>query len=178
MTSYVALLRGINVGGKNKVPMAKLREVFATLGHEDVVTYIQSGNVVFTSTVKPVQAARDIATAISAVFGLRVPVIVRTRAELAKVITSNPYLKRGVDASKLHVTFLSDRPTAAAIKQLDPDRCPPDEFSVLGKEIFMFMPNGMGRTKLTIDYFEKRLGTEGTARNWNTVNKLLDLMPR
>jgi uncharacterized protein (DUF1697 family) len=76
------------------------------------------------------------------------------------------------------VTFLADRPAAAAIKQLDPGRCPPDEFTVLGKEIFMFMPNGMGRTKLTIDYFEKRLGTEGTARNWNTVNKLLDLMPR
>jgi uncharacterized protein (DUF1697 family) len=174
----VALLRGINVGGKNKVPMAELRELFATLGHEDVVSYIQSGNVVFTSPVKPAQAAGDIAAAIKKEFGLPVPVIVRTRAELAKVTTSNPYLKRGADASKLHVTFLADRPTAAAIKQLDPDRCPPDKFTVQGKEIFMFMPNGMGRTKLTIDYFEKRLGTQGTARNWNTVNKLLDLMPR
>lgn len=177
MTSYVALLRGINVGGKNKVPMAELRELFATLGHEDVVSYIQSGNVVFTSTVKPAQAASDLAAAIVKEFGLRVPVIVRTRTELAKVITSNPYLKRGAD-SKLHVTFLADRPSAAAIKRLDPDRCPPDEFTVQGREIFMFMPNGMGRTKLTIDYFEKRLGTQGTARNWNTVNKLLDLMPR
>ena len=178
MTSYVALLRGINVGGKNKVPMAELRELFATLGHEDVVSYIQSGNVVFTSTVKAAAAASDIAAAILAEFALRVPVIVRTRAELAKVITSNPYLKRGADASKLHVTFLTDRPAAAAIKQLDPDRSSPDEFTVQGKEIFMFMPNGMGRTKLTIDYFEKRLGSQGTARNWNTVNKLLDLMPR
>jgi uncharacterized protein (DUF1697 family) len=177
VTLYVALLRGINVGGKNKVPMAELRELFGTLGHEDVVSYIQSGNVVFTSTVKPAQAASDLAAAIVKEFGLRVPVIVRTRAELAKVITGNPYLKRGADASKLHVTFLADRPSAAAIKQLDPDRSRPDEFTVQGREIFMFMPNGMGRTKLTIDYFEKRLGTQGTARNWNTVNKLLDLMP-
>ena len=107
---------------------------------------------------------------------MRVPVIVRTRAELAKVARGNPYLKRGADASKLHVTFLADAPSTAAIKQLDPDRSRPDEFTVQGREIFMFMPNGMGRTKLTIDYFEKRLGTHGTARNWNTVNKLLDLM--
>ena len=102
--------------------------------------------------------------------------IVRTRAELAKVATANPYLTSGVDVSKLHVTFLADKPTAAAIKQLDPERSAPDEFTVQGREIFMLLPNGMGRSKLTIDYFERRLGTTATARNWNTVNKLLDLM--
>jgi uncharacterized protein (DUF1697 family) len=177
MASYVALLRGINVGGKAKVPMAALRELFAALGHEDVVTYIQSGNVVFTSSVRPVQAAADISAGIKKTFGLQVPVIVRSRAELAKVVKGNPYLKRGADASVLHVTFLADKPTAAAVKQLDPDRCPPDEFIVKGREIFLLLPNGMGRTKLTIDYFEKRLGISGTARNWNTVSKLLDLMP-
>ena len=76
------------------------------------------------------------------------------------------------------MTFLADRPAAAAIEQLDPDRSPPDEFIVKGREMFMHLVNGMGRTKLGIDYFEKRLGTIGTARNWNTVNKLLDLMAR
>jgi uncharacterized protein (DUF1697 family) len=177
-TSCVALLRGINVGGKNKLPMADLRALFGTLGHEDVATYIQSGNVVFTSSAKPARVASDIADGIVKEFGLQVPVIVRTRTELAKVAKSNPYLAAGADVAKLHVTFLADRPTAASIATLDPDRCPPDEFIVTGKEIFMHLPNGMGRTKLTIDYFEKRLGTHGTARNWNTVNKLLDLMPR
>jgi uncharacterized protein (DUF1697 family) len=176
MTVCAALLRGINVGGKNKVPMAALRDVFATLGHEDVVTYIQSGNVVFTSSVKPAQAARDIAAGIKGEFGLQVPVVVRTRAELAKVAKTNPYLAAGVDVSKLHVTFLDAKPTAAAVRELDPERSAPDEFTVRGREIFMLLPNGMGRTKLTIDYFERRLKTTATARNWNTVNKLLELM--
>ncbi len=178
MTSYVALLRGINVGGKNKVPMAKLKDVFAGLGHEDVVTYIQSGNVVFTSSVKPDQAARDLAAAIQQELGLVVPVVLRTRAELARVIKANPYLSSAEDESMLHVVLLADKPTAAAIAKLDPDRSAPDEFTVKGREIFMLLPNGMGRTKLTIDYFEKRLDTTGTARNWRTVNKLLDLMDR
>jgi uncharacterized protein (DUF1697 family) len=176
--SYVALLRGINVGGKNKLPMADLRELVTALGHEDVVTYIQSGNIVFRSTLKPAKVATDIAAGIAKGFGLRVPVIVRTRAELAQVAKNNPYLAPGADVAKLHVTFLADEPAATSIATLDPERCPPDEFIVKGKEIFMLLPNGMGRTKLTIDYFEKRLGTQGTARSWNTVNKLLDLMTR
>ncbi len=176
MTSYVALMRGINVGGKNKVPMARLRVMFETLGHGDIVTYIQSGNVVFTSAAKPPRVARDIAAGIEQEFGIRVPVVVRTRAELAKVVATNPYVKAGADVAKLHVTFLADRPAAAAIKRLDPDRSPPDEFVVKGREVFLHLPNGMGRTKLGVDYFENRLGTIGTARNWNTVNKLLELM--
>jgi uncharacterized protein (DUF1697 family) len=178
MTSLVALLRGINVGGKNKVPMAKLREVFDSLGYEDVATYIQSGNVVFTSTDKEPKVTRDVAAAITAEFGFDVPVTVRTRAELAKVVASNPYLKAGADESTLHVMFLAAKPTAAAIKTLDPERCPPDEFTVRGREIYLLLPNGMGRTKMTNDYFDRRLGTHGTARNWRTVNHLLELMPR
>jgi uncharacterized protein (DUF1697 family) len=176
LTAYAALLRGINVGGKNKVPMAELRTLFETLGHANVVTYIQSGNVVFTSAAKPAKIAADITGAIAGEFGLTVPVIVRSRTELRRVLTSNPYLDTGVGPSKLHVTFLADRPTKAAIATLDPDRSPPDEFAVVGREIFMLLANGMGRTKLTIDWFERGLGTRGTARNWNTVNKLVDLM--
>jgi uncharacterized protein (DUF1697 family) len=176
MTSYVALLRGINVGGKNKVPMAKLREVFAGLGHEDVATYIQSGNVVFTSPDQEAKVAREIAAAILAEFGFDVPVTVRTRAALAKVTRDNPYLQAGADESKLHVMFLAAKPTAAAIRQLDPHRCPPDEFTVRGREIYLLLPNGMARTKMTNDYFDRRLGTHSTARNWRTVNRLLALM--
>jgi uncharacterized protein (DUF1697 family) len=176
VTSYVALLRGINVSGRNKLPMTALTALLEGLGYEDVVTYIQSGNVVFTSAAKEAKVASDIAGAVEKKFKFRVPVIVRTRAQLQKVVAGNPYLEAGADPSKLHVTFLAAKPTAAAIKQLDPDRCPPDELTVRGREIYMLLPNGMGRTKLTIDYFEKRLGTQASARNWNTVNKLLGLM--
>jgi uncharacterized protein (DUF1697 family) len=178
LTTYVALLRGINVGGRTKLPMADLRALMETLGHANVVTYIQSGNVVFTSAAKEAKVASDIAAGVKQKFGYDLAVIVRTRAQLAKVVSGNPYLKSGADPSKLHVTFLAAKPSAAAIAKLDPDRCPPDEFVVQGREIFMLLPNGMGRTKLTIDYFEKRLGTPGSARNWNTVNKLLELMDR
>lgn len=173
MAAYVALLRGINVGGKNKLPMAGLREMLTGLGHEDVVTYIQSGNVVLKSGSKPAVVAKEITDGINAEFGLQVPVVVRTRAELEQVVAGNPYLAAGADPATLHVMFLAAKPTAAAIAKLDPDRCPPDEFTVRGREIFMHLPNGMGRTKLTNDYFEKRLGVAGTARNWKTVNQLL-----
>jgi uncharacterized protein (DUF1697 family) len=176
VTSYAALLRGINVSGHNKLPMADLRALLETLGHEEVVTYIQSGNVVFVSSASETKVAGGIARAIKDEFGFDVPVIVRTRAQLQKVVAGNPYLQDGADPSKLHVTFLAEKPTAAAVGKLDPDRSPPSEFRVKGREIFMFLPEGMGRTKLTIDYFETRLGTSATARNWNTVNKLLELM--
>ncbi len=178
MTSYVALLRGINVSGHNKLPMADLRRLLEALGYEAVATYIQSGNVVFTSPAKEADVARDIAAAIKDEFGFDVPVVVRSRAQLTKVLVHNPYLEANADPSKLHVTFLASKPAAASIATLDPERSTPDEFTVRGREIFMFLPNGMGRSKLTTDYFERRLGTSATAWNWNTVNKLLDLMAR
>jgi uncharacterized protein (DUF1697 family) len=176
MRTYVALLRGINVGGKNKLPMAALRDLLTDLGHEDVVTYIQSGNVVLKAASKPAVVAKEIADGIEAEFGLQVPVIVRSRAELSRVVSGNPYLAPGADPATLHVMFLAAKPSAAAIAKLDPQRCPPDRFTVHGREIFLQLPNGMGRTKLTNDYFESRLGVPGTARNWKTVNKLLDLI--
>jgi uncharacterized protein (DUF1697 family) len=178
MTVYVALLRSINVGGKNKIPMNELRTMFETLGHGDVVSYIQSGNVVFTSSSDAVKVTAGITKAIGEELGLRVPVVVRTRAELAGIVRANPYVKAGADVSKLHVMFLADKPTKAAIADLDPDRSPPDEFTVQGTEIYLLAPNGVGRSKLTVDYFDKHLGTTGTSRNWKTVNTLLDLMAR
>jgi uncharacterized protein (DUF1697 family) len=178
VTSYAALLRGINVSGHNKLPMPALRALLEALGHEGVVTYIQSGNAVFRSAAKEAKVVSDITDGIEQEFGFRVPVIVRTRAQLQKVVVENPFLDAGADSSKLHVTFLAAKPSAAAIASLDPDRSPPDELTVRGREVFMLLPNGMGRTKLTIDYLEKRLETVATARNWNTVTKLLELMDR
>jgi uncharacterized protein (DUF1697 family) len=176
MSAYAALLRAVNVTGRNRVPMAELRVALEALGLEDVVTYVQSGNVVFRSpSGTAAELAAAIARQIDEVFGLRIGVVVRSKAELAKVATSNPFLEQESDPLKLHVIFLDARPKADAIAELDPGRSPPDRFEVHGREIYLHLSDGMGRTKLTIDYFERRLGVAATARNWKTVLKLVEL---
>lgn len=177
MNTFVALLRGINVGGKNKLPMSELKELFSSLGFEDVVTYVQSGNVVFRSRARGTQrVAASIEEGIADTFGISVTVLLRTQAELEQIAGGNPFLSgEAADHSKLHVVFLDRRPKAAAVAQLDPDRSPPDEFSVRGSEVYLHLPRGAGRSKLTIDYFERRLGVRATARNWKTLTKLLEL---
>ena len=176
MTMYAALLRAVNVGGR-KVPMKDLKALFEDQGHDEVVTYIQSGNVVFDGTREGGDARAGAVRRDRA--GLRAEDPGRAphqgpAREGARHATRTP--APGVEGNKLHVVFLEDKPTAKAIGTLDPDRSPPDEFTVIGREIFILAPNGVGRSKLTIDWFEKRLGTVGTNRNWNTVNKLLSLM--
>jgi uncharacterized protein (DUF1697 family) len=174
--TFVALLRGINVGGKAMVSMPELRSMLTSMGFEDVATYVQSGNVVFSSSSGDAQSlATALEERIAETFGLNTAVLMRTPAELTEIAKSNPFLRREDDLTKLHVVFLSDAPPAAAVKELDPRRSPPDEFSVRGREIYLHLPKGAGRSKLTIDYFEKRLGVRGTARNWRTLNKLLEL---
>ncbi len=177
MSTFAALLRGINVGGKNKIPMAELKSLFSSLGFRDVATYIQSGNVVFRS---PAGDAHDIAAGIeqriAEVFGVSVTVLLRTPAELGEIADSSPFLGDESDLAKLHVVFLDGQPAANANTQLDPKRSPPDQFSLRGREIYLHLPNGAARSKLTIDYFERRLGVKATARNWNTLIKLLALM--
>ena len=178
MTTYVAFLRAVNVGGRNKVPMAKLRDALTAAGLEDVATVLQSGNVVFRSRSSATAAAKLVAGAIEESFGLAVEVVIRTAAELGAVAATNPFLddEPERDAKTLHVAFLSKRPAAAAVKKLDPDRSPPDAFSIHGRETYLSYPNGSGRTRLTLDYIEKTLGVTGTARNWRTVQRLADLV--
>jgi len=171
VTSYVALLRGINVGGSNKVPMAELRALFEALGYPDAQTYIQSGNVVFSARAGESALVADIEAAIEETFSLQVPVVVRSRAQLAAVVASSPFDRAAPTA--VHVAFLSGRPRTASVAALDPDRSPPDTFAVVGREVYLHYPNGSGRSKLTVDYLERVLGVRATARNWNTVTKLL-----
>ncbi len=174
---YLALLRGINLAGKNKVPMKKLRTIFEDLGHQHVRTYLQSGNVVFESgSPPPNELAGEIEDALFASLGFRIPIIVRTRRDLARIASGNPFPTEGAPPSTLHVVFLSERASSKAVKALDPDRSPPDEFRVKGSEVYLQLPSGIGRSKLTIDYFEKALGARATARNWNTVTNLIRLM--
>ena len=172
--TLVALLRGVNVGGKNRIPMTDLKSSLSSLGLEKVTTYIQSGNVVFGS---PAGDARDIAAGIEQriadVFGISVAVLLRTPAELGEIADNNPFVSGVADLSKLHVAFLDGTPAADAVARLDPQRSPPDAFSIRGRDIYLHFPNGAGRSKLTIDYFERLLAVRATARNWNTLTRLL-----
>jgi uncharacterized protein (DUF1697 family) len=177
--AYVALLRGINVGGKNALAMKDLARLFTEAGCTDVSTYIQSGNVICKTSAS---AARDLPTrihrAIEGHSGLRVPVVLRTAKELAATTQSNPFLKGAGDAELLHVAFLADAPDAARLKTLDPLRSAPDEFVVIGRDVFLRLPNGVARSKLTNAYFDSKLATTSTLRNWRTVLKLLELAQR
>jgi uncharacterized protein (DUF1697 family) len=171
---HVALLRGINVGGKNKLPMKDLVALFEAAGCKNVATYIQSGNVLFDATAavaKRIPAV--IAQAIEETFGLRVPVVTRSAAELAAVAVNHPFASR--DLAKVHVMFLQAMPTPAVIADLDPERSPGDTFYVHGREIYLHLPNGVARTKLSNDYFDRQLQTVSTQRNWNTLLKLIEL---
>jgi uncharacterized protein (DUF1697 family) len=173
---YVALLRGINLGGHNRVLMPDLRALFASLGAEDVVTHVQSGNVIFKSANGPGKLTDAIEKRIRRDLGLSVTVLLRTRPQLAKVLAGNPFAAGGNESTKLHVTFLAEKPDLARVRELDPERAQPDEFQVVGQEIYLHCPNGYGRSKLTNAYFEKQLGVAATTRNWKTVTKLAELV--
>ncbi len=175
--AYLALLRGINVGGKNKLPMKDLVGIFAESGCENPRSYIQSGNVVFDATPGVAAGAAGlIAARIAERFGYRTPVVLRTAEELAAVLANNPFVDAGIAEEELHVYFLANRPDPRRIEQLDPDRSPPDRFAVHGREVYLRLPSGMARTKLTNAYFDSKLATTSTARNWRTITKLLELM--
>jgi uncharacterized protein (DUF1697 family) len=173
--TYVALLRGINLGAKKRVSMTDLRALFTSLGAEDVTTYVQSGNVVFKSGEGSAKLAAGIERRIRRDLGLTVTVLLRTKPQLAKVVTGNPFAKRVKDPTKLHVTFLAETPNRSRVRRLDREHGEPDEFRVVGREVYLHCPNGYGRSKLTNAYFEKELGVAATTRNWKSVTKLAEL---
>ncbi|MEU0841936.1 DUF1697 domain-containing protein [Streptomyces sp. NPDC005962] len=177
MTSQIALLRGINVGGNKKFPMARQRALMAELGFEDVTVHLQSGNIVFADPgTPPDRTARTLENAFAADLGFSVPVMVRTRDELAATVAATPYPGAAAEPKTLHVIFLSDVPTdTSALDALDPAAYAPDEFRLIGREIHLFCPGGLGRSKLAAKLGNPRLGVTATARNWNTVTKLLAL---
>ncbi|HEY0492785.1 MAG TPA: DUF1697 domain-containing protein [Candidatus Dormibacteraeota bacterium] len=175
MTTFVAMLRGINVGGNTLVRMDALRALVSGLGHTDVTTYIQSGNVVFKSrATQAPRVAHDIEARLKSELGLEVTVVIRTMEELATTVRRNPFLP-GSDPATLYVIFLSDVADPKSAAGIDAGHFAPDEFQILGREVFARYPNGYGRSKMTGAYFEKALRVRATARNWNTVSKLLQL---
>lgn len=175
MTTWIVLLRGINVGGANRLAMADLRELVATLGHTEVSTYIQSGNIVLKSSQSDRQAlATEICDGIASSFGLVVSAVLRTQPELRAALAANPFTD-AQDGTRVLITFLSEVPPDGAIALLEPGRFQPDRFELVGSELYCHYPDGAGRSKMTLDYFEKRLRVRGTARNLNTVAKLIEL---
>jgi uncharacterized protein (DUF1697 family) len=172
----VALLRGLNVGGRNRLTMEALRALFVEAGCAGVRSYIQSGNVLFAA---PAALATRLPEAlpelILARHGLRTPLVLRSVPELRALTRVNPFLAAGADPRALHVAFLQGPPPAAAAAALDARRSPPDAFALRGRDLFLSLPNGVAGTRLTTDYLDRTLGSSCTLRNWRTVLAIVAL---
>ena len=176
-STYIALLRGINLGGHKIVKMDQLRKTFEELGFADVKTYIQSGNVVFKAPAQiPAKLAKRIEERVLHQFGFPVAVMVKTAAEIGEVISNNPLLqKKGIEVTMLHVTFLSCAPDKSALKLLDAAAVAPDQFRCSGQAVYLHCPNGYHATKLGNNVLAKMLKVGATTRNWKTVNELWEM---
>lgn len=177
MTTYIAILRGINVSGHKPIKMEALRVSCEELGFKKVKTYIQSGNIVFQfKKIKPSELESILASKIKVSFGFDVPVIVKEAEEVYTVLKTNPFLtKRKEDITKLHVTFLNQEPDKSLIDKIKVGQYASDEFIVIGKTIYLFCPNGYGNTKLNNSFFENKLKVIATTRNWKTITELVNV---
>ena len=172
MTRYVILLRGINVGGRNSLPMNELRDILESLGCEYVKTYIQSGNVVLSAHAAP--DATAITTAIEKQFGFAPRLLVMPGDRFESVSRANPYKDEKVEGKHLHVSYLAG-PASADVDGLEARKSPREEFTLTADALYLLAPDGIARSKLANDA-EKLLGVEATSRNWNTVHKLLEML--
>ena len=178
MSRFVSLFRGINVGGHQLVKMDALKELHTSLNLQDVQTYIQSGNVVFASdNMNVTQIQKDIEDGFAQKFGFQVKVMVRTANEFNMIIKNNPFQNQSVKESKWVVAiFLASDPISTALEDIQMTYSGPEEIHIVGKEAFIYYPEGQGRSKLTNTFLEKKLKTVGTSRNWNTVLRLQKMM--
>ncbi len=175
--TFIALLRGINVSGCNKIKMTELQQLFIDLGFKNVTTYIQSGNVVFLTNLTEIdKIEQQIINSIKQTFGYVVQVIVLTKKSLETIYASNPFLHEpNIDITKLHVTLLSNKPNEKDIAPLKTLSKNEDTFTIVDKTIYLYCPNGYGKTKLNNNLFEKKLKISATTRNWNTISKLVEI---
>jgi uncharacterized protein (DUF1697 family) len=176
MTTYIALLRGINLGTRRKIRMADLRELVESLGHENVRTHILSGNVLFESRRRAVADLEDeLERAIRKRCGFDVAVLIRTAEDLAEVVEHNPLPQATAEGARLFVLFLDRKPSRERLDEIDPDDFKPEEFAVGDRVIYAWFRQGLQGSKLAGALSDKRLGVTVTNRNWNTVTKLLEL---
>ncbi len=178
MSRYIAILRGINVGTGRKVPMADLKKLCESLGLKNVQTYIQSGNLVFELAQSELISALEtrLQKAFSDTFGFEIPVLIRTAEEWAESITQNPFLKEeSVDIDRLHLTCLKELPSAELLDRIKTFQYLPDRYEIIGRNVFIFCAAGYGTSKLVNSFFESKLKTPATTRNWKTVIQLNEL---
>jgi uncharacterized protein (DUF1697 family) len=171
----VAMLRGINLGAKRRVPMADLRELLTDAGFANVETYVQSGNIALDSTAKPAALEGELAKLIGERFGLDVPVIVRSRRQLAAVVKHDPFGELAHDPKRYQVTFLAEKLPAETVHRLEAQATDSERLEVRGRELYSWHPDGAARSKLWNSTAGKGLGVTATARNWTTVLKLLEM---
>jgi len=176
MTRYALLLRGVNVGTKNSLPMAELRAMLTKVGCTDVQTYVQSGNAVFGTKLARSTLTRAIERALEAYMGRPIATTLRTRDQMAAIVAGNPFSKVATKPAYLCVTFLSTAPTKAEVAPLRAQEWKPELFEVAGEEIYTWHPNGQGRSPLAAALGKLRLRGAVTTRNWNTVQKLLEML--
>jgi uncharacterized protein (DUF1697 family) len=169
----VLLLRGINIGPRNRIAMPALRELLTAAGYEDVSTYVQSGNVVLGSDAPPEELARDCGQRINEAFGLQIAVVARTRDELAAVVDRDPLREIAVDPKRYQVSFMSAEPDPDALRSCAALATPQERLVAIGRELYVWHPAGIGRSKLWSKLAGPALGVTATARNWTTVNALL-----
>jgi uncharacterized protein (DUF1697 family) len=178
MTTYISILRGINVSGQKLIRMTDLEKLYEGLGFSDIITYIQSGNVIFRTGI--IYSARELSAIIEEViqqkYGFNVPVIIRTLEEMKAIIESNPFQKgSGNIPEKLYITFLDEKPQFTNIEKINHFDYLPDKFIIIEREVYLDCAGGYGTTRLSNTFFENKLKVKATTRNWNTVNKLVEL---
>ncbi len=175
---YVSILRGINVSGQKKIKMTDLKSLYASLGFQDVITYIQSGNVIFTTdSNNKTELKEKIEKAIEEKYAFRVPVVIRTHREISDIIDNNPLgpIDLVKDGTRVLLTFLSSQPSQDRISELQHHVAAPEQLFVTKKEVYLYCPNGYGKSKLSNTFLEKKLGVRATTRNWKSVLKLYEL---
>lgn len=172
---YIVLLRGINVGGKNKIKMSELKNMFESINYKNVKTYIQSGNVSFEyDSIKIINLSNQIEKKISEIFDFSVKTVIRTEEELKKIVNNNPFVNEpNIELNKLHVTFMADIPDPNLVSILDIKKEYNEKFLINSREVYLYCPDGYGRTKLNNGMFEKQLKVMATTRNWKTINNIL-----
>ena len=175
MARHVVLLRGINIGSRNRVSMPALRKALEEAGFTDVQTYLQSGNVVVESRAKPETVRRKVEQLIAERFGLEIAVVVRTKAELAAVVKRNPHAKVATNPKTYQVTFLEQKLPAKVVRELEQAAAPDEHVVVAGREVYAWHPKTIARSKLWSKLADKSLGVTATSRNWTTVEALLEL---
>jgi uncharacterized protein (DUF1697 family) len=178
MQTYISFLRGVNMTGHNSIRMTELSILYKDLGFNDSETYIQSGNVIFNSIngLSVPDISLRIEQGILEKFNFNIPVLIRTVEEMREIISANPFkMGENFEPSKMAVIFLHEKTSDAQIQKVINIDYPPDKFKISGSEIFIYCPNGFGKTKLYTNFFEKKMGVTGTARNWKTINTILQI---